>query len=93
MQRYLFGLAVLISVVIAAPAQGGMYTGNDIVGVCRDTMPGESKEHRVKYGICLGYLAGILDAHETLFNWKIIQKPSFCFGRYVTREQLRQGFF
>ncbi len=96
MRKYLVGLTALFALVVVTPvsAEGYFfYTGNDMMDRCKDTGTGEGVVNAAKYKACVVYLAGAMDAHETLVDWGRIPNRVICpSSGGILLEQLRQVF-
>ena len=92
MRRYLTGLIALFALAaVTLVNAGNFYTGNDLMGLCKNTGQSESGQSVRKYSKCTGYLAGVVDFDEALPRLRIL--PSrLCVPEGVTNEQLRQVY-
>ena len=62
--RFVMGLAV-VTVLLSKSATAGFNTGNDILEICSAKDP---TNYHAK-GECLGYISGVVDAHDTFVSW------------------------
>jgi hypothetical protein len=70
-------------------AGAGLYTGNKLQTFCADTKSGEPKRNLSWYSSCASYLAGLVDAAESIYL-NTTATPRSCFPKGVSPEQLRQ---
>jgi hypothetical protein len=85
-----YRLLVLALAVIWPPAAAGsFYTGNDLLDWCDGTNKEEPRDSVDLYNTCLVYLAGVVDADETISGWGY-KRGHVCAPRSVTPEHMRR---
>ena len=63
------GLAVVL--LLSAQSQAGYYSGSDLLQRCES-------DSNVEFGMCAGYIMGVVDLQDALLQWSELDEPYFC---------------
>ena len=67
-------------------------SGEQLLGRCYQTRPGEMRADLTKYNMCVSYLLGVVDFHNVLVKSNTLKVPYFCTARETASKQLPQAF-
>ena len=88
-------LKILAFIAIVAMSVSGPVPGGETVSAYFDgarMLSSCESESITNQNLCIYYLAGIADAHETLRNWNNLPAKHFCPPKDVGGDQLRKIF-
>ena len=93
--KRLSALLVVFSILLCSPAYAKssnyVFTGKDMYESCTHAVKGldrtgEFDQHR--FGVCAGYIAGIIDSHTVLTTVELLPDDLFCLPRDITPAQV-----
>jgi len=84
-------LTVLTAAAVSAKSSNYVFTGKDIYESCTHAVTGLDKtgdydDHR--FGVCAGYVAGIVDFHTVATTVESLPVDMFCLPRNISTAQV-----
>ena len=82
---------LLTAAAVSAKSSNYVFTGNDMYESCSHALrgldkTGEYDDHR--FGVCAGYISGIVDFHTVLTTVELLPDDLFCLPEGITTAQV-----
>jgi len=87
----LFAIIMLVGSQVQAKSSNYVFTGKDMYESCIHALTGldrtgEYDDHR--FGVCAGYIAGIVDFHTVAITVESLPADMFCLPKNITTAQV-----